>query len=342
MIKTALSSCMAIVASFTIAQSGGDIASATVSERVASSVNMNHKGTAIGPHASAAYTSVAIGKNAQATGSHAIAIGHDAQAHSDNTIILGGTTPENRVSVGIGTSNPSTLAAIELGDTDKGLLINRLTQEQANFLEMSLGVMEEGMMIYNIDQAKLQIWNGTRWINNGIQNVSLEDNTLQVDGREGIDLSKFADNTDQQNLTAATLSGQKLTIAIENGTPVTVDLSPLFAEYEARIRNLEAAAFSSTTTPIDGMLNERPVLNQNTPNPIDRTTTIGYYIPQKVGSAQLVITNGMGQVVAIRELTQFGVSGEERFDADGLPAGTYLYSLFVNNVKIDTKKLVID
>ena len=51
--------------------------------------------------------------------------------------------------------------------------------------------------------------------------------TLQ-NGGTPIDLSPFRDNTDEQNLVSATLdAGNELTIEIENGDPVSVDLTPL-------------------------------------------------------------------------------------------------------------------
>ena len=55
------------------------------------------------------------------------------------------------------------------------------------------------------------------------------DNTLSLtNDASTVDLSAYV-NTDSQNLTSATLSGNTLTIQIENGTSVDVDLSPILS-----------------------------------------------------------------------------------------------------------------
>jgi uncharacterized protein YjbI with pentapeptide repeats len=60
------------------------------------------------------------------------------------------------------------------------------------------------------------------------QNLTLAGNSLSIEDGNSVDLSGYLDNTDEQDLTGATLSGANiLQIDIENGASTTVDLSSL-------------------------------------------------------------------------------------------------------------------
>ncbi|MFT5779454.1 MAG: hypothetical protein ACI837_002413 [Crocinitomicaceae bacterium] len=257
------------------------------------------------------------------------------------TLLLGNS--EDEMSVGIGSDYPSSLASLELGDSDKGFLVNRMTEYQATIFEMSLGIAEEGMMIYNIDKGNLQIWNGTRWIPAGEGKLSLDEHELKINDSKTVDLSKYADNTDQQQLTNASLDGKTLTIGIENGNDISVDLSPIFAEYEARLVELEnRMATSEPLKPAVLDLANQAMLYQNTPNPISSRSTIKYFIPEEAKSAELVISNSMGQVLVRKNLSLRGGTGLELFDAGELSTGIYYCMLYVDDQKIDTKKMMVE
>ena len=60
------------------------------------------------------------------------------------------------------------------------------------------------------------------------QNITLAANSLSIEDGNSVDLSPYLDNTDEQDLTGASLSGANiLQIDIENGASTTVDLSSL-------------------------------------------------------------------------------------------------------------------
>ncbi len=60
------------------------------------------------------------------------------------------------------------------------------------------------------------------------QNLTLAANSLSIEDGNSVDLSTYLDNTDEQDLTGASLSGANiLQIDIENGASTTVDLSSL-------------------------------------------------------------------------------------------------------------------
>ena len=81
-------------------------------------------------------------------------------------------------------------------------------------------------------------------------------------------------------------------------------------------------------------------LEQNFPNPFNQTTTIRYTLPETFQSAQIVVANMFGN--KIRQIPVFD-SGQKSItiEAGALPAGMYAYSLYVDNVLIDTKKMIL-
>lgn len=80
-------------------------------------------------------------------------------------------------------------------------------------------------------------------------------------------------------------------------------------------------------------------LYQNAPNPFTQSTTIKYSLPVTARKAVIVITSSMGVIVKEYQLA----SKAEMVNILGgqLPAGTYTYSLFVDDKLIDTKKMIL-
>lgn len=404
---------------------------------------------------------------------NAFAIGTNATVTSSNSFVIGSASES--LSVGIGTTAPNAAASLELADTDKGFLVNRLTTTLRTTLGASMSATEQGMMVYDTDEDVLYTWDGASWnmatntdaqdlslsgntlsltndgttvdlsiyldntdtqlteaevdayvANNGyltsftevdgdptneLQDISLVGNDLSISSGSTVDLSAYLDNTDtqlteaevdayvanngyltsftevdgdptnelqdislsgtdltisngstidlssldtdtdEQDLTSATLTGTILQIEIENGSSVSVDLAPLLAsieaqlnDHETRITELEGCACDSTAG-LWGSGNdvvETAILYQNIPNPFNNTSSIKYYIPSYANSANLVISNGMGQLVSNIEINEVGEYGTVHVNADGLAAGTYYYTLYVNKTLIDTKKMVIE
>ncbi|GEM_PF-6972790 len=270
-------------------------------------------------------------------------------SNSDEQELTESNEPQKDASVGIGARHPNSLASLELGDKDKGFLINRMNSEEIEFFEMSLGVAEEGMTIYNIETGKLQTWNGVQWVELGVKEMRLQDDLLLLDKSHSIDLSEYKDNTDQQNLTEAHLDGMNLTIGIENGSSVSVDLTPIFASYDERIQKLEALLLSSNENQVANDDRSHDVnksisearLYQNTPNPVSGPTTVKYFIPKDAESAQLILRNSLGQVISTKKLAHTGTNGREQINTSKLDAGVYYFSLFVDDIRVDTKKMVV-
>lgn len=62
--------------------------------------------------------------------------------------------------VGIGTSNPSASAMLDISSTNKGLLLPRLNMQQVKNIASPVA----GLTVYNTDQNKPCFFNGTEWL----------------------------------------------------------------------------------------------------------------------------------------------------------------------------------
>ncbi|WP_299212152.1 T9SS type A sorting domain-containing protein [uncultured Aquimarina sp.] len=209
--------------------------------------------------------SITIGSQSSTGGSYAAAIGYDVDVAEANTMALGGNTTTNRMSLGIGTVAANQNASLELADTDKGFLINRLTTAERTAMETTAGsgnaltTTDTGLMVYDTDLSALFLWNGTQWINSTID-TDTDDQTIdefQLNGNDlelslqddseatkAVDLSKYLDNTDTQRIDTLMLSRNKMMISLENDNEKfkEIDLSWF----------LQALSLSSNTLSISG------------------------------------------------------------------------------------------
>jgi hypothetical protein len=193
-----------------------------------------------------------------ASGENAMAIGQGATAPNDNTMVLGGVT--NPFSVGIGTDTPDTLASLDLGDTNKGILFNRLTDAQITTLETSLTTAHKGLALYDTTNNVFQVWEGTAW--------------------------QSAANTDNQELA---LNGSNLGIT---NSMNTVDLSPLTADLETRVAALENATGSASSGDMTPLLfNYQSVIRDTDGNPIKNDAVDVRIAVREDGVAGTVVYN---------------------------------------------------
>jgi hypothetical protein len=161
--------------------------------------------------------------------------------------------------------------------------------------------------------------------------------------------------TDNQGLTAASLTGTVLRVEIENGAFAEVDLAailaPLVAEnaaQQAQIDDLiarmvvqENCVCGPTLGVTDYNLEpDRAYLSQNLPNPFDNTTMIGYFVPFSYSKANIVVSTVTGQILDNILLSKFG-EGSININKDRMQSAIYLYTLYVDGKKVDTKKMVV-
>lgn len=99
---------------------------------------------------------------------------------------------------------------------------------------------------------------------------------------------------------------------------------------------------SYTEDEIDSVSNtnmNEGMLYQNTPNPFSVSTQINYTLPETFTSARIVIYDLQGSQ---KKFYNLGANTSSvTVQASELNAGMYLYSLFIDNVLIDTKRMVL-
>jgi len=91
----------------------------------------------------------------------------------------------------------------------------------------------------------------------------------------------------------------------------------------------------------NSLISENYRLFQNYPNPFNPVTIIKYEL-SKSGLAKIKIFNSMGQEIQIliNEKQNTGIY-EVKFNGSNLSSGVYFYSLFLDNAKMDTKKMLL-
>jgi hypothetical protein len=89
-----------------------------------------------------------------------------------------------------------------------------------------------------------------------------------------------------------------------------------------------------------GILTQPASLEQNEPNPFTESTVIRYFIPEGIGSSRIDVRNTENKVVGSFPVNMEG-HGNITISAGTLAAGTYYYSLVINNQVFETKKMVL-
>jgi hypothetical protein len=102
--------------------------------------------------------------------------------------------------------------------------------------------------------------------------------------------------------------------------------------------NAQGGSQGSTSNNIAGDAAE---LGQNVPNPFRESTVISYYLPEGASKAIIRISDMSGGLVQDLQLGNQRGANQIEFQTQGLAAGTYLYTLFVDGQFVDTKKMMI-
>jgi hypothetical protein len=119
------------------------------------------------------------------------------------------------------------------------------------------------------------------------------------------------------------------------------ELSKQNEELKQRITQLEAALFDDAGKTNNGLKKlSGAYLEQNQPNPFNGTTILRYYLPEAATSAKIVITTVNGQLLKSIALNGTG-KGQVTLSANTLSNGSYIYSLWVNDQKVDSKQMLL-
>ena len=245
----------------------------------------------------------------------------------------------------------NTLALEDGGNVDLSGYLDNTDNQNISGSGLAGNILTIGISGGTSEDVDLSVFN-----NSGTddQQLTLAGNSLDLEDGGSVDLSGYLDNTDNQNITTFNLEGNLLKLQLENSNVVEVDLSSILIPLEvenasqqlqiddliARVEFLEACACQ---LPIDDIISDpnSPYLFQNVPNPYGDVTSIRYYIPFEYNKAEIVLTTVTGQILKRIPVNEVG-EGSIDFSRSALSSGIYLYTLYLDGKRIDTKRMLIE
>jgi hypothetical protein len=111
---------------------------------------------------------------------------------------------------------------------------------------------------------------------------------------------------------------------------------------QSQIDELMAVVTNKALPTIDIALSDKDAirLDQSVPNPADRFTSIGYYIPSTVNTAVIKFADAEGKLIKSITIAERG-AGKVNIYLSELSAGMYTYTLIADGQLIDTKKMIV-
>ena len=91
----------------------------------------------------------------------------------------------------------------------------------------------------------------------------------------------------------------------------------------------------------DAITDGSAVLMQNTPNPFNQATEIGYRLPEGSATALIMVCDMNGKMLQTYPLAVNSTNGTLTIQAGSYTPGMYLYTLIIDGVQIDTKQMII-
>lgn len=117
------------------------------------------------------------------------------------------------------------------------------------------------------------------------------------------------------------------------------ELNEQNAELEARVKKLEDLILKNSSGNPTVVLSGAK-LEQNMPNPFNANTVIAYTIPAGETGGRLVITDMKGSVVKAINVNGNG-KAQLTLNRGTLAAGEYIYSLWIGETKVDSKRMSV-
>ncbi len=133
------------------------------------------------------------------------------------------------------------------------------------------------------------------------------------------------------------LNEQEITIATQNEK--IIDLETRLSKLE-NSNNTSSQKVGAITASVETKTLSYPVLEQNTPNPFDASTKIGYYLPNSIISANIFVYDMNGEQLKNYIITERG-EGFTTIQGSEFNAGMYLYALIADGKVIDTKRMIL-
>jgi len=115
-------------------------------------------------------------------------------------------------------------------------------------------------------------------------------------------------------------------------------LDQLSAEMEELKRQMAHLRVGNTQVDLKG--NASAKLIQNIPNPFTHSTNIEYFVPSDANNAKVVFTDVHGNTIKTIKVEQG--NGTIDVSVEGLAKGIYIYSLVVDGIAQDSKRMIVE
>lgn len=112
------------------------------------------------------------------------------------------------------------------------------------------------------------------------------------------------------------------------------------AQLEERLKKIESLVLKGESANNISATLSSAQLDQNAPNPFSSSTIINYTIPENEGSGRLVITDMKGATIRSFNLNGKG-RGQVQLNKGSLAAGEYVYSLWVGERMVTSKRMTV-
>ena len=301
---------------------------------------------------------VAIGYEAKVDGNNATALGNGANAIGDNSTAIGnGTLASGAGDVRIGNDMVSSIGGFQGWTTfpsDSRFKIN--VAENISGLDF---INKLRPVSYNVDLGKVR-----NALNPSSQGKSSANSLSISEKRVGFIAQEVEEIVEENGYVFSGVDvpdNEKDIYGIRYAkfvVPLVKGVQELSAEnkvQQALIEDLQqeietlkkliygadsGISDGSTQTKNEGSEAEGFALQQNVPNPFDKTTIISARIPESVQDARLVIYNLQGLELKRYDLNERGKTSVE-ISGGIFPSGMYLYALIADGRIIDTKKMIL-
>jgi len=122
---------------------------------------------------------------------------------------------------------------------------------------------------------------------------------------------------------------------IETQNELISEMQDELSELKSEIESLKSST-NGTSTP-----EKAAVLYQNKPNPFKERTTISFALPEKFMAAEIMIFDMKGTLLETYDVTN-NTDGAITLEGRSFKPGMYMYSLIVDDVEVDTKRMILN
>jgi hypothetical protein len=290
------------------------------------------------------YRNVALGYLAgPSTGTltNTTAIGHRATVSVSDALVLGSINGTNgataTIKVGIGTTSPAYLLHANGSAAKPGG--GSWTAASDKKLKQNIKDFTEGLTVLQQVRPVSFRYNGKAGLPTEKEYVGVIAQEMQQIAPYMVGEFTYQDSTGTQEK-YLDYDANALTYILVNATKELKQENELLKAENAEMKQELAALKELVLRHIPKAGNEQARLGQNIPNPANQLTTIPFHLPLSANSAFIKVYSATGQEVKSFDL-KGKTQGEVTLSVGMLTAGTYVYSLFVDGVKIDSKKLVL-